>query len=451
MLDGESMSLSRGLFGICAAVLFVACEGNVDSTTGGGASGGSGGEGGSGGNGGTGTSTGGGASTSTNTGGTIDTTISTGTGGRGGGTGDCVTGPDEDADQDGFSANEGDCNDCNPDQNPGAVELVATEPGPGGDFPAPADEDCDGVVDNVDPPCDDGLPLDDGDPFSGARAIELCQTEDPFGVKWGVLQAAYVRANGVGAPLPLQRGIKAGFGPNVNPQGGKSLLVLSSGHARAAADPDACGATSCSLSGAGTAPPGFPLEVPGCEGSPQINDDIALELQIRVPTNAEGYSFDFKLHSFEYPQWVCTEYNDQFIALISPAPPGSIAGNVSFTDNGPVGVNMGLFDVCDPATLGDWASYCSAGCPPAPSPYCASGTGELAGTGFAEWDAAGHAGATSWLRTSAPVLAGSTITVRLAIWDAGDQSLDSTILLDHWQWVSNKTVPVATEKIADPK
>ena len=49
--------------------------------------------------------------------------------------------------------------------------------------------------------------------------------------------------------------------------------------------------------------------------SPTIVDDIALALSIRVPTNATGYRIDFKYHTFEYPQFFCTEYSDQFVAM----------------------------------------------------------------------------------------------------------------------------------------
>src|SRR6185503_3207561 len=93
----------------------------------------------------------------------------------------------------------------------------------------------------------------------------------------------------------------------------------------------------------GTAPPGFPQDVPGCTPSPDIFDDVALDLKIRTPKNATGYSFNFKFYSFEFAEWVCTSFNDQFIALVTPAPPGSINGNISFdSKNNPVSVNIGF-------------------------------------------------------------------------------------------------------------
>jgi hypothetical protein len=74
---------------------------------------------------------------------------------------------------------------------------------------------------------------------------------------------------------------------------------------------------------------------------------------------------------------------------------------------------------------------------------CELGPDELAGTGF-EGDSGGgdppHA-ATGWLTTSAPVEPGEVITLRFAIWDMGDEKLDSTILLDNFTWTADGGEP----------
>ena len=58
----------------------------------------------------------------------------------------------------------------------------------------------------------------------------------------------------------------------------------------------------------------------------------------------------------------------------------------------------------------------------------------------------------SWLKTQAPVTGGQEITVRFAIWDTSDDALDSTALIDNFQWIANGgTVNVGTEEIPDPK
>jgi hypothetical protein len=238
-----------------------------------------------------------------------------------------------------------------------------------------------------------------------------------------VVSAAYVRADGSPVALVPQVGVLDSFGPNVSPQAGSRLLALSSGTARLPGQTGACGSNSCPGTGAGTAPPGFPQDVPNCPGLTNINDDVALEVKLRSPTNATGWSFAFSFYSFEYPEWVCTSYNDQFIALVTPSPMGSVNGNVCFDSMGnPISVNVGFLDVC-------------SGCP--------AGTNELVGTGFdGAWG--DDAGATGWQSTAVPVGAGSEVTIRFAIWDTGDAAWDSTVLVDAFQWLGAPSVIVGT-------
>jgi len=333
----------------------------------------------------------------------------------------CDTDPNADEDGDGFSVVQGDCNDCDANVNPGAIEVEITEPDMMGNIPDPSDEDCDGNIDNVAPPCDAGILLDDNDPYQAAAAIGLCKTSTGAD-DWGIVDAEYVRANGNALNAPLQHGIIQFFGPNVSPLEGDRLLALSSGRGRIPGQAGACGSLSCLGSGASAPPAGFPQDVPMCPGLSNINDDIALEVTLRAPTNATGYAFSFDFYSFEYPEWVCTEYNDQFIALVNPPPPGAINGNVSFDSmTNPVSVNIAFFEVCS---------------------GCSLGTAELLGTGFDVWN---DAGATSWLATTAPVDPGELVTIRFAIWDTGDSLYDSTALIDNFRWIADGgTVTVGT-------
>jgi hypothetical protein len=338
--------------------------------------------------------------------------------GSGGGATTCVDDSTKDDDGDGFLGPE-DCNDCDANVNPAAVEVVDESGG------APVDEDCDGQVDNVAGPCDEGLLLDDADPLHAAQAIELCR-EASGAQDWGLKSARYVRASGalVEAPTP-QHGIFEAFGTHVTPRGGQRMLALSTGRARIPGQPDACGALSCDGLGPGAAPQGFPQDVPNCPGDAMIHDDIALEVSLKAPSNATGVQFDFRFYSFEYPEWVCSAYNDQFIALMTPPPMGSINGNISFDSmHNPVSVNVAFFDVCE-------------GCP--------QGAQDLEGTGFGTWD---DAGGTGWLSTSAPVGGGEDFTIRFAIWDTGDPAWDSTAIIDNFQWIANGgTVVVGTEEV----
>jgi hypothetical protein len=373
----------------------------------------------------------------------------------------CDNAPDEDGDGDGWTGAQGDCNDCDPNANPGAIEVAAT-PGEDGGVPDPSDENCDTMVDNVAGPCDAALGMADTNPMNGARAIGLCQLASADGTKgepgyaWGVVSAKYVLADGSALANPDKSvGILPAFGPNVNPQEGSKILAMSSGFARAAGDAGACTSISCTLRSGHTAPTGFPASVPGCVGGPgtPINDDVALELQVRAPTNATGYSFNFKFYSFEFPEFVCSVFNDQFIALVSPPPPGAQNGNISFdSGSNPVSVNLAFFDVCDPATASQWGQYCNCTPPPLPNPYCPSGTAELVGTGFL-FNTENNGGATSWLQTQAPIGGGEEFTIRFAVWDSGDTRLDSTVLIDNFTWIAGAgtTVVVGTDPVPDPK
>ena len=41
---------------------------------------------------------------------------------------------------------------------------------------------------------------------------------------------------------------------------------------------------------------------------------------------------------------------------------------------------------------------------------------------------------TGWLHTTAPVKASTVITLRFAVWDTQDEVLDSTALIDKFEW-----------------
>lgn len=405
-------------------------------------------------NGGGGTGTG--AGNGTGTGG--DIIINTGganTGTGAGSSGSCNNPGNIDGDGDGWTGDEGDCNDCDANVNPGAIDVLHDNDG---GTPTWGDEDCNGTAGTPQTLCDTGLALGDVDAKNGARAIELCQftTQSPPSKKektWGVISSRYVRANGAALTPGLQVGLQPDFGPNVHVQKGQRMLAISSGHARTISQSGACGSLSCASNVNGSPPPGFPQDNPNCAPSEEINDDVGLEVKLRAPTNATGYSFNFKFYSFEYAEYVCDSYNDQFIALVNPAPQGSINGNISFdSKHNPVSVNLGFFDVCDPAGKGDFATYCylngTSNCPSPPSPYCPSGASQLQGSGFDVWDSAG---ATSWLKSQAPIKGGDVFTIRFVMWDTGDQYLDSTTLIDNFEWIANGgSVSVSTTPIQTP-
>jgi len=368
------------------------------------------------------------------------------TGGSGGGSIECTPkGPDDDVDGDGYTPNEGDCNDCDKYRNPNAVEVI-NEPG------APAfDENCDGVVDEVpNPPCDEGLAIDSKDAIDGARAIELCKMSGSV-LEWGVVTAAWVMADGSLPPagfessFHLGHGLLTAFGPNNSVRRGARLLALSSGTARQPDDPGYQSVNGFPKGYQGQHPEGFPKESPACPGSftGEPNDVVALEARVRVPLNAHGFSFDFNFFTYEWPGFICSQYNDFFVALLSPKPMGQTDGNVSFDSQGnPVSVNNAFLEVCGCPENPPFP--CQAGGKSFP---CSLGNVGLIGTGFGFDSGGGDHAATDWLKTQAPVIPGSEITMRWAVYDSGDGALDSTTLIDNWQWIAKPGTVVITDPI----
>jgi hypothetical protein len=231
-------------------------------------------------------------------------------------------------------------------------------------------------------------------------------------------------------PNSLSRGILTEFGNKTRPTAGKSMVALSTGVARAGVQGmSPGGAQMCTKS---KTPPGFPTSSKAACPNQKIDTDnsaydaIALELEIRTPTNAKGFSFDFNFHTYEYPEFICSQYNDFFVALLWPVHATNVLhNNISFDAMGnPVSVNNGFLEICKEGTHGGKTFDCPLG------------KADLDGTGFES------GGATGWLRTSAPIEPGETITIRFAIWDMGDDTHDSTVLLDNWQWDVEGLPPV---------
>lgn len=377
---------------------------------------------------------------------------------------DCDGAIDEDADGDGdgWTLCGGDCCDeAGPDcaqpelVNPGAFEVDGNE----------VDDDCNGTADDPLPPCDMGLASNSGNPLHYAQAIDLCQftslsPADPADQIWGVIDADLYLANGAGAPAGTSRAIRDGFGTALSTRFGDNMAVLSTGRAADATDVNPAYAAFQTGQQMGTSS-GFPTawfaangnalpNTPGCDAplGNTANDPVMLQVQVRVPTNANSFTVDMYFFSAEYPEWVCTPYNDFFVAIVDSTSPSNPAdGNIAIFDDGmntwPVGVNIlaaadGLFTSCTNGAI----SYCDvagnyAGC---------TGNAELAGTGFdvqalacGAYDDTG--GGTGWLTMSGNVTPGEVMTIQFAIWDTSDEYYDSLVLLDNWQWSVQASEP----------
>ncbi len=388
---------------------------------------------------------------------------------------DGVKDEDPDVDKDGWTVCGGDCcdvvgPDClNPELvNPGAFEVMGNT----------VDDDCDAKVDNIVAACDNALATNSADPLAYAKAIDLCQftVENPPALKdkkWGVISGLFSRSNGAGNPNANARSIRDGFGSAIAPKANKSLAALATGNAADLTDKSPAysafqGGTD--MNADASVPTdwlnlngnNFP-NVVGCpepQGGATGLDTIQLKLRIRVPTNAKSFSTKIYFFSSEYPEWVCSPYNDFFLTLVDSAGAGNPGDkNIAVYKDGnnalfPVGVNLvktanGLFTQCKNGQTG-----CGGGAVLANYNGCV-GNAELAGTGFDLLNPLpkfggdpGYCGAnnqvgggTGWLKMSGNVKPGETMELRFVIWDTGDEWYDSVVLLDDFQWSVQASQP----------
>ena len=303
-----------------------------------------------------------------------------------------------DDDGDGYSEEMGDCNDEEKLIGPESVEVATTLDDGGNEIPEGIDNDCDGVTDEALEPCDTGLnrTVDTDYP----KAMELCD--------W-VQGTQFVQS-----PDPSARNILPDFG-TYQPHAGASVVTLSTGRAVDAAGPGYVnpggigGGTGFSNSAPHPLPQPDPGDGCGSADPPTVQDYTELKYTIKVPPNASSLAFDFNFMSGEFPQFVCSPFDDTFLAILSST---SFNGNISFDEQmRPVTINIGFFDVCQPAQ----------------GPNCVSNA-ELSTSGFEAY------GGTGWLHTVAPVTGGETITLRFTLHDEGDNVLDSLVLMDNFSW-----------------
>jgi hypothetical protein len=337
------------------------------------------------------------------------------------------------------------------------------------------DDDGDGKIDN--PPTCDGDLSTDGSAEDFAKSLGICTKATDKG--YGLVSATYTTGYQQTQPDPKdeQHGILKKFGNKITPREGGSLGVLSSGYAREYDGDDGTpfgGTTLVNVLGhkvpmpngkdwwnyaltgdsVGKLPPGFPKAASGCKQANVVNDVVSIKLELKAPPNVSGIQFDFNFYSGEWPAYICSPFNDGFLALLTAKGfNNGQADNVSFDkDNNPVSVNNGFFDRCTPNTTTGCGEDSKLG-----KSTCPGGTEELAGTGFGvegKWcsllkdganDESTSGGATGWLTSHAPVQPGETFTIEFMVWDTGDAMLDSSVLLDKFTWIEGEA-PASTER-----
>lgn len=318
--------------------------------------------------------------------------------------------------------------------------------------------------------CDSGLPSNSTDPLQFGAALDLCQTTTELGTAPGLISGSLSLSSGTGTPAAQSHAIRSQFGSGNLPRFGAAMAVLSTGAAAAigqtlpsftAFQPGSSNGTSSAMpadwlsANGGTIP-----SAPGCPtaSGATAQDPVMLTLRIRVPGNARSFSLAANFFSSDFPENVCGSFNDMFVALLdsgfagTPANPADKNLAVYKAPSAaiyPVGVNLasgdtGLFTQCVNGATG-----CVFGTPG--TIHTCTGTTGLAGTGMdvADSGVCGDAnsqvgGGTDWLVMRGNVIPGEIITLRLAIWDTSDESYDSLVILDNFQWSSQPVTPGTT-------
>ena len=138
-------------------------------------------------------------------------------------------------------------------------------------------------------------------------------------------------------------------------------------------------------------------------------------MELTVPDGVHGYLFDFAFFSSEWPVYVDSQYNDQFIVWSTS---DTYVGNLTFINDAPLTITA-----LDAA--GGFAFTNNAQ--------------ELAGTGYEQ-----HA-ATDWLMARGSAEPGETFQLTFFLADLGDSILASAVALDNFRWECEGCIPSEPE------
>lgn len=392
---------------------------------------------------------------------------------------DCNGIPDGtgDADHDGVTLCGGDCCDTAA-MCPGISDPALVRPGFYEDPHNKVDDNCNGVIDETSSTCTAaytyGTDLSQASARSAAgtqlaRAMDICEMASELG--YGLVSAEVSSLNstnlgntGLGRAInvfPYLASTSAPTVPVISPQKGGQFAGMSSGYFLSGAVSGYANNQTSSFISGGTIPTQYSKvhsalqSAPGCSTSNNINDSVHLKLVMKAPINATGFQFDFRFFSHEYPYYICSSFNDFFLALLESSHPDIPAdGNIAFDKNGnPVSVNNAFFTNCQPKSCskasqcasGIYTAGCVAGKCTTAYGACPDGVNDLKGFTSISQSSTSGGGATAWLTTTAPIVGGETFTLHFYIWDTGDSNLDSAAILDNFRWVTNGSVSVGTD------
>ena len=287
--------------------------------------------------------------------------------------------------------------------------------------------------------CDSEIQQDSTDPYDYAKAIGICQTTTEDSNEWGLISAKISTPTGNSSDVhDKSNALLSALGNLIRPKEGKLMLGLSSGQVT---DPFTGYTTLGNYSGAPAdwleANDGKFPAAPACEEGHSgtqggVRNAVMLTMKIKAPKSARSFRFNIYFLTEEYPMWICSQYNDFFIALLDseytssdPTLQNPTDKNLAMDASGnPVGINLapaGLFTQCKNYNGNNAQNYHV-------EVTSCTGTDELKKTGFES-----HGG-TGWLTTRGNVVGGEIITLRLAIWDLNDAQYDSLVLIDNFRW-----------------
>jgi hypothetical protein len=141
------------------------------------------------------------------------------------------------------------------------------------------------------------------------------------------------------------------------------------------------------------------------------DDKLWMQMELTVPTNTEGYVFDFAYFSSEFPTYYDTQFNDLFIAWSTSE---TYTGNITFVNGAPLTIT----------SLEDAGAF-----------QYKNNAQQLAGTGFE-----GHAG-TGWFTARGSAASQEVFQITFFIADMADSILATGVLLDNFRWECAGCVP----------
>jgi len=250
-------------------------------------------------------------------------------------------------------------------------------------------------------------------PASGFAQSIVAPTAAQLAAALDIPASDLVTADVVTAPDVATHRVVTGWGIKIEPRAGGNMAALSTGIAADKKDPGfnhRSGGTRWNVL-ALNAPPAPP---DGCAPPPNAYDMTEVRVVLRAPLNATAFSFDYNFLSTEYPDWVCSEFSDSFLALVDSA---AFTGNIAADALGRYATTNGAF-FATPET---------------------ESRSLLAGTTVQN-----GGGATMWIEAGAPVVGGDTITLRFVVYDGGDDAYDTHVLIDNFKWTFGATTAAVT-------